>query len=155
MKTERRRRAAVIGGIALVMIAGAIFWRLAPVGAYPPVAIYALVIPVSAFVLGLILLLKSGFIDLLSITRAERKAATERQKAELSKVTGPSIALLIVLFLAGALMLAAPIADGRFGWGGTAIATSLYFVGLAALPLVSLLGTLLRFREINILAQRI
>jgi len=101
------------------------------------------------------LLLKSGFIDLLNMTRAERKAATECQKAELSKVTRPSIALLIVLFLAGALMLAAPMAGGRFGWGGTAIATSLYFVGLAALPLVSFLGTLLRFREINILAQRI
>lgn len=155
MTTDRRRRAAVVGGIALVMIAGAIFWRLAPDGAYPSDLIYSVMIPVSTLVLGLVLLVKSGFIDLLNTTRVERKAATERQKAELARMMAPSIALVIILFLAGALMWAAPMADGRFGWGGTAVATSLYFGGLALLPLVSLLGTLLRFREIYILTQQI
>ena len=155
MTTDRRRRAAVVGGIALVMIAGAIFWRLAPDGAYPCGLIYSVMIPVSTLVLGLVLLVKSGFIDLLNTTRVERKAATERQKAELARMMAPSLALVIILFLAGALMWAAPMADGRFGWGGTAVATSLYFGGLALLPLVSLFGTLLRFREIDILTQQI
>lgn len=145
----------MVGAISLVMIAGAIFWRHAPDGAYPSGLIYSLVIPVSTFVLGLVLLVKSGFIDLLNTTRVERKAATERQKAELATVMGPSLALVIVLFLAGGLVWAAPMADGRFGWGGTAVATSLYFAGLALLPLVSLVGTLLRFREIDILTQQI
>lgn len=153
MTTEARRRAAVIGGVGLVMISGAVFWRLAPVGAYPSAVVWTFVLPASAFALGLILLFRSGFIQLLNITRAERKVVTQRQKTELSKIMGPSIGLLSVLGLAGALMWAAPMADGRFGWGSAEIAAAFYFIGFALLPVVALLGTLLRFREIEILAQ--
>ncbi|MBK6025457.1 hypothetical protein QOZ96_002038 [Brevundimonas nasdae] len=155
MTTDRRRRAAVVGGIALVMIAGAILWRLAPDRAYPSGLFYSLIIPVSTFVVGLMLLVKSGFIDLLNTTRVERRAATERQKVELARLVRPSIALVMMLFLTSASVWAAPMADGRFGWGGTAVATYLYYAGLAMLPLVSLLGTLLRFKEIDILTQQI
>lgn len=153
MTTEARRRAAVIGSVGLVMLGAAIFWRLAPVGAYPSVVVWTFVLPASAFVLGLILFFRSGFIQLLNITRAERKVVTQRQKAELSKIIGPSIGLLSALGLAGALMWAAPMADGRIGWGSAAIAEAFYFIGLALLPVVAFLGTLLRFREIEILAQ--
>jgi protein-S-isoprenylcysteine O-methyltransferase Ste14 len=135
------------------LIAGVFCWRLAPDGAYPSVALYSVVLPVSAFVLGVVLLLTSGFIDLLTITNAETKAATERQKAKLSRVMGGSVIFITVTSLAVVLMLVSPLADGRFGWGGTTIATSLYFACLAVLPLLWLWGTLLRFREIDILTQ--
>lgn len=153
MTTEARRRAAVLGGVGLVMIGGAIFWRLAPDGAYPAAILWTFVLPASAFVLGLMILFRSGFIELLNITSAERKIVTQRQRAELSRILGPSIGLLSVLGLAGVLMWGAPMADGRFGWGSAEIAAAVYFVGLALLPIVTLLGTLLRFREIEILAQ--
>ncbi|WP_143275668.1 hypothetical protein [Brevundimonas sp. SH203] len=153
MTIAARRQAAVLGGIGLAMIAGAIFWRLAPDGAYPNVRMWTLVLPAIVLVFGLLLVFRSGFVQLLNITRAERRGATQGQRAELSKMIGPSLGLLSVLGLAGVLVWAAPMADGRFGWGSVETATGIYLISLALLPVVAFFGTWLRLREIEILAQ--
>lgn len=152
MTADKQRRAAVLGGIALFMVAGAIFSRVAPSSSDASVLIGTGWMTTIAFLIGLVLLFRSGFVGLLATVRAGRKNASAFQKTQLSKLMGHAIGLLSLIVLSGALVLAAHLADGRFGWGSKEVAWVVYLAGFLLLAIASLLGTLARFREIEILS---
>ena len=144
------KRSAVVGGVALVMISGALFWRCAPFSSQlSSMAGWALAI---VFSIGLILFIQSGFIRLLNNVRSERKIATDMQKSQLSRLAGPAAGLICLLVLGSALCLFARLTDGRLGWGSEGQAWGTFLAGFTVHLIACLLGTMARFREIEILS---
>ena len=155
MTKGRQRRAAVLGGIGLFMIAGAIWCRVAPSDPNASAPLWVDLLPVMTFLIGLVLFLQSGFNELLKIVKEARKSATDMQKAQLRGLTRLGAGLLALIVLAGVFVFSARLADGRFGWGSTGLAWAVYLTGFVLLATASLLGTWARFREIEILSDRI
>lgn len=154
MTEGRQRRAAVLGGIGLFMMAGAIWFRVAPSDSNASAPLWADVLPVMIFLIGLVLFLQSGFIELLKIVKEGRKSATEMQVAQLRGLNRLGVGLLALIVLAGVFVFSARMADGRLGWGSTGLAWAVHLTGFVLLATASLLGTWARFREIEILSDR-
>lgn len=142
-----------MGGAAIATIVSAICWRLAP--ATSPFTLWGLtlVLPGLIVIAGAGLLIRSDFLRLLGMVRTARAVATPEQRAHLARLTPASVGLVVLMFVGGLLVLFAPMSDGRLGFGDRRWPWGVFVVGQSLFLFSGWQGTLLRFREIEILSR--
>jgi len=152
MSATDQKLSALFGSLGVFLIASALYWRLATVIGSEEYGLWLSLAPLVLALAGVGLAYAFKFLTLLRLIKVGRSGMASDQKARLSRLTGPMIGMLGLLVFGAALGFAAPLFDGRFGFGGNGLAWAVFLTGYAFWVATLPVAVLARLFEIKVLS---